>query len=322
MIEADDKFNAGEAVQQASRLVEREKVQIVTGIATSNVLMAAVKPLISKGALVISANAGPSPLAGAGCQPNLFVTSFQNDQWSTGIGKYLSENNFKRVYFLGMNFQAGWDHTKAAIRNFSGEKVAEVYTPTSQLDFSAEISQIRAAKPDAVYAFYVAGPAVAFVKQYAQAGLDIPLISMAGIADPTLFKAEGDAAVGVRMGTNWSASFDNPANKKFVAAFSKKYDRIPSFYAAEAYDTIMLLDVAIKDAGTSTDMDKLRASLRKVKFDSVRGKWRFNTNQFPVQDIFMEQVVKGADGKLDMKFMGIAAKDVGDIYANDCKMTN
>ena len=321
IVEGDDKFNAGEAVQQASRLAEREKVQVITGLAASNVLMAVAKPMLSRGVMLISANAGPSPLAGAGCSPNLFVTSFQNDQWSTGIGKYMSDKGYKKVYFLGMNFQAGWDHTKAAMRNFTGEKVAEVYTPVTQLDFSAELSQIRAAKPDAVFAFYIAGPAVAFVKQYAQAGLGIPLISNTGLSDPTLFQAQGDAAEGLVLGTHWSAALDNPANKKFVEAFVAKNGRLPSAYAANAYDTVMLLDAAIKDAGGATTPDKLRASMRKVKINSVRGDWHFNTNQFPVQNIYMEQVVKGADGKLGTKFLGIAAKDVADPYAAECKMT-
>ncbi len=322
VVEADDKFSPADAVQQLSRLLDREKIQVITGLVASNVLMAVAKPALARGALLISANAGPSPLAGAGCNRNLFVMSFQNDQWSTGIGKYLTDKGYKRVYFMGMNFQAGWDHTKAAIRNYGGEKVAEVYTPPDQLDFSAELSQIRAAKPDAVYSFYVGGSAIAFVKQYAQAKLGIPLVGPTGLSEPPLFEAQGDAAIGLILGTHWSAALDNPANKKFVDGFVAKYGRLPSETAANGYDDALLLDAAVKDAGGKTTPDALRESLRKVKYQSIRGDWHFNKNQFPIQNIYMEEVVKNADGKLATKFLGVAAKDVGDPYVGECKMTD
>jgi branched-chain amino acid transport system substrate-binding protein len=320
VIEADDKFSPGEAVQQLSRLLDREKVQVITGLVASNVLMAVAKPALARGALLISANAGPSPLAGAGCNPNLFVMSFQNDQWSTGIGKYLTDKNYKRVYFMGMNFQAGWDHTKAAIRNYGGDKVAEVYTPPEQLDFSAELSQVRAAKPDAVYGFYVGGAAIAFVKQYGQANLGIPLFGPTGLSEPPLFEGQGDAAVGLTLGTHWSAALDNPQNKKFVDGFVKAHGRLPSETAANGYDDVLMLDAAVKDSGGKVTPDALREALRKVKYASIRGDWKFNTNQFPIQNIYMEQVVKNPDGKLGTKFIGIAAKDVGDPYVGECKM--
>ena len=322
IVEADDKFNAGEAVQQATKLVERDRVRIITGLAASNTLMAVAKPILARGVMLLSANAGPSPLAGAGCNRNLFVASFQNDQWSTGIAKYLDDQGYKRVSFIGMNYQAGWDHTKAVIRNFHGETVAETYTPLDQLDFSAELSQIRAAKPDAVYAFYVGGAAVAFLKQYAQAGLkSIPLVSMTGMSDPTLFQAQGEAADGLVVATHWSEHLDNPANRRFVTAYRAKYDRPPTSYAASQYDAIMLLDSAIKAAG-SADPEKLLAPMRDAKFDSVRGAFRFNTNHFPIQTIYMERIAKGADGALASQLIGAAEKDVADPYAKDCALTN
>ena len=321
VIEADDKFSPADGVQQMSRLLDREKVQVITGLVASNVLMAVAKPALARGALLISANAGPSPLAGAGCNPNLFVMSFQNDQWEMGIGKYISDTGHKRAYFIGMNFQAGWDHTKAAIRSFNGEKVAEVYTPAEQLDFSAELSQIRAAKPDAVYAFYVGGAAISFVKQYAQAKIDIPLFSGDGLSDPTLFEAQGDAAVGLVLGAHWIATLDNSVNKKFVGDYEKKYGRLPSMTAANGYDDVLLLDAAVTASGGKTTPDALRDALRKTKYQSVRGDWRFNTNQFPIQNIYMEEVIKKPDGKLATKYLGIAARDVVDPYVGECKMT-
>lgn len=323
IIVADNKGNPGEAVQQAIKLVDRDKVQIVTGLAASHTAMAAIKPLLERGVIALGANAGPSPLAGAGCHKNLFITSFHNDQWDMAMGRYLTSKGLKRVYFMGMDYQAGWDHVKAAIREFKGEKVAEVYTPLTQMDFSAELTQLRAAKPDAAFVFYVGPLAVAFIKQYTQAGLDktIPLYSLGAFSDPLLYKAQGDSVIGITMTEGWNAEIDNPANKKFVEAFRKKHGRDPDGYAARQYDAIMLLDAAIKQAGGDLkNMDALRAALRKADFQSIRGKFRFNTNQFPIQDIYVMQVAKRADGSLYQKLLGVAAADVMDPDYTKCKM--
>jgi branched-chain amino acid transport system substrate-binding protein len=322
VISGDTKFNPGEAVQQANKMMDLDEVDVVTGLAGSHTMMAASKPLLGRGFLVLSANAGPSPLAGKGCDKNLFVVSFQNDQWSQGIGKYMTENGVKNGYFMGMDYQAGWDHTKAVIHNFGGAVVNEVFTPTTQLDFSAELSQLRAAKPDAAYAFYVGGAAIAFLKQYSQAGLqdEIPLYSMTAMSDPTLFKAQGDAALGLITGTHWNEQFDIPENKEFVANYREAYGHTPSTYAASQYDAVILLDAAIKQAGGFKDRDALRAALKAAPFKSVRGAFAFNTNQFPIQNIYMQQVEKDASGEMYQKLLGMAAADVKDPYFQDCSM--
>ncbi len=320
---ADNKSNPGEAVQQAIKLVDRDNVQIVTGMIASHTTMAALKPLLSKGVIVIGANAGPSPMAGKNCNANLFITSFHNDQWDMAMGKYMTEKGLKRVYFMGMDYQAGWDHTKAAIREFKGEKVGEVYTPLNQMDFSAELTQLRAAKPEAVFVFYVGPLAVAFLKQYTQAGLHktIPLYSMGAISDPLLYKAQGDAAMGLITTEGWNTELDNPANKKFVAAFNKKYGRDPSGYAARQYDAVMLLDAAIKQVGGNVkDKAALRAALRKADFQSIRGKFAFNTNQYPIQNIYVQQVAKRPNGQMYQKLLGVAWTDIKDPDYVNCKM--
>ncbi len=320
---ADNKGNPGEAVQQAIKLVDRNKVQIVTGMAASHTTMASVKPLLARGVIVLGANAGPSPLAGKGCNKNLFITSFHNNQWDEAMGEYLTKKGVKRVYFMGMDYQAGWDHVKAAIGAFKGEKVAEVYTPLNQMDFSAELTQLRAAKPDAVFVFYVGPLAVAFIKQYTQAGLHktIPIYSLGAFSDPLLYKAQGDAVMGIYMTEGWNTELDNEPNKRFVAAFRKKYGRDPTGYAARQYDAIMLLDAAIKQIGGKVDdKDALRASLRKADFKSIRGKFRFNTNQFPIQDIYIMQVAKRADGSMYQKLLGVAKSDIKDPDYINCKM--
>jgi branched-chain amino acid transport system substrate-binding protein len=320
VFEADDKFNPAEAVQQAEKLIERDRVNVLTGILVSNVLLAIAPRTQASGTILISANAGGSDaLAGKACQSNLFVMSFESGQWSRGIANYLNEKGVKRAYFLGLDYQAGWDMTKAVIKNFKGQAVAEVYTPPAQLDFSAELTAIRAANPDVVYAFYGGGNAIAFVKQYAQAGLkNIPLIAGANLSDPLMFEAQGDAAKGVILASAYSVNVDNPANMKFVEAFRSKYSRDPTYYAAMQYDAIMLLDAAIKANDGSLDSATLRAQMKKANFQSLRGKLRFNTNQYPIQDIYLEEVVQNPNGRLGTRFLTTALKDDSDPNAKDC----
>jgi branched-chain amino acid transport system substrate-binding protein len=320
---ADNKGNPGDAVQEATKLIDRDKVDVVTGLAASHTAMAALKPLLANGVIAVGANAGPSPLAGKGCDKNWFSTGFHNDQWDMAMGQYMTKKGVKRVYFMGMDYQAGWDHVKAAIREFKGEKVAEVYTPIAQMDFSAELTQLRAAKPDAVFVFYVGPLAVAFLKQYTQVGLHktIPIYSMGAISDPLLYKAQGDAALGIVTTEAWNTELDNPANKKFVAGFNKKFGRDPTGYAARQYDAVMLLDAAVRQVkGKVGDKDALRAALRKADFQSVRGDFRFNTNQYPILNVYVQEVAKRPDGSMYQKLLGDVVKDIKDPDYVNCKM--
>jgi branched-chain amino acid transport system substrate-binding protein len=151
---ADDEGDAKAAVAAASKLIDKDKVDLITGIMASPALLGAAKTFTDSGLIVISANAGPSVFAGKGCNPNFFFTGFQNDQGDEAVGLFLNDHGYKRVFYVGFDNQAGYDHT-----------------PQSQLEYAAEIAKIRSAKPDAVFAFYVGAAGVAFVKQYGQSGL-------------------------------------------------------------------------------------------------------------------------------------------------------
>ena len=207
--------------------------------------------------------------------------------------------------------------------NFKGKAIGPVFAPLTQLDFAPDMARIRAEKPDAVFAFMVGSGGVAFVKQYAQAGLQgqIPLYSEDAIANPLTFAAEGDAALGIQMGTNWYPDMDNPESRKFVAAFTAKYGREPASFAAFAYDSVMLIDSAVRAVGGKIeDKDAVRAALRKADFKSVRGKFKFNNNHYPIQDIFMEAPEKDAKGNLRQVKKDLAATDVKDPYHQQCAM--
>jgi branched-chain amino acid transport system substrate-binding protein len=319
----DDQLKPEVGVQVATKLLEKDKVDFVTGIVFSNVMMAVAKPITDAGVFLISANAGPSPLAGAGCLPNLFTVSWQNDQTHEAMGKYLQDKGIKRLYLMAPNYQAGKDALAGVKRYFKGEIVDEIYTKINQPDYAAELAQLRAAKPEAVFVFYPGGMGINFVKQYAQAGLKeaIPLYGPAFTFDQTILAAQGDAALGILNSSFWSPDLDNPVNQKFVADFQTTYGRIPSLFAAQGYDAAQLLDSAIKAVGGKlNEKEKLRAALKKADFQSVRGPFKFNNNHFPIQNFYIRQVVKNAEGTLTNKLIGIAFQDHADAYHTECKM--
>jgi branched-chain amino acid transport system substrate-binding protein len=323
LIVGDDQLKPEVGVEVATRMVEKDKVDFVTGIVFSNVMMAVAKMITDQGVFLISGNAGPSPLAGAECLPNLFTVSWQNDQTHEAMGKYLQDKGVKSVYLMAPNYQAGKDGLTGFKRSFKGEIVAEVYTAVNQPDYAAELAQLRAAKPEAVFVFYPGGMGINFIKQYAQAGLkeQIPLYTTAFTLDQSVLQAMGDAALGLLNASFWSPDLDNPVNRKFVADFKKTYSRLPSLFAAQGYDAALLIDSAVRAVGGDLgDKEKLRAAFRKADFKSVRGNFRFNNNHFPIQDFYIRQVVKNEEGVLTNKIVAVAFKDNADAYCRDCPM--
>ena len=319
----DDKTNPAEAVQGASKLIDDAKVDFVTGFSSSNTMIPVWKTFNDAGVFAVGALAGPLQFAGKDCVQNGFVVSFSNDDWPAAVGKYMSDKGVKSAFFVGADYQAGYEHVGAAMKYFKGKAVGPVYTPLTQLDFAPEMARIRAEKPDAVFAFLVGAGGVAFVKQYAQAGLQnqIPFYTEDPVANPLTFPAQGDAAVGLIMGTNWTADLDNPANKKFVAAFTAKYNRLPATFAALGYDSVKLIDSAVKEVGGKIEnKDAVRAALRKANFQSVRGSFKFNNNHYPIQNLYIMDVKKDEKGSIRAVLKDTAAKDWQDPYHQECPM--
>jgi len=315
----DDELKPDVAVGKAKQLIERDKVDFVVGPVFSNILLAISKPITEAQVFLISPNAGPSPLAGKGCSPFFFATSYQNDQPPEVLGKYAQDKGLSKAFLLAPNYQAGKDMIGGFKRHFKGEIVDEVYTPLGQLDFSAELAKIAAAKPDAFFVFMPGGMGVNLVKQYRQAGLgSIPFLSVFTVDEATL-PAQQDAAVGFYSGMTWAPNTDTPENKKFVADFEKEYGYVPGSYAMQAYDAARLIDSAVRSVGGKLDdKDALRAAIKKADFKSVRGPFKFNSNGFPVQDFYLVKVAKRADGKFQTEIVQKVFANAADDYAADC----
>ncbi len=322
LVIGDDQTKPDVGRQLADKMMESDRVKIVTGVIFSNVLLSIAKPVLDNGLVLVSSNAGPSDLAGKQCHANFFSATWQNDNSPEAMGAWVEKQGFKRVYIMAPNYPAGKDKLAGFKRFFKGEIAGEVYTQFGQLDYAAEISQLRAAKPDGVFVFYPGGMGINFIKQFQQAGLQsqIKLFGEMSVLDQTTLPAVGEFALGARTAVFWTPDMDNAANKRFVEAFEREYKREPSPYAAQAYDTAALLDAALTATGGKTDPAVLSPALAAAKFESVRGKFRFNTNHFPIQDWYSAEVVKSDRGRFTTTVREKIFEDRGDAYVADCKL--
>ena len=316
----DDELKPDVALGKVRTLLEREHPTFIVGPVFSNVLAAIVKPITDAKTFLISDNAGPPTLAGKACNPYFLTTSYQNDQIHAVMGHYAQDEGYKRVITLVPNYQAGRDAVAGFKRDYRGEVADELYVPLGQLDFSAELARIAAAKPDAVFTFMPGGMGVSLVKQWHQAGLTVPLLSTFTVDESTL-PAQGDAALGMLAGSNWTPNLDNPQNKAFVAAFEAEYHYVPATYAFQAYDAALMIDSAVKaEKGKLDDPMGMRAAMLKADFKSLRGKLSYGPNGYPIQDFYLVKVAKRPDGKYQTEVVKTIYKDFTDDYAKDCPL--
>lgn len=322
LVVEDDALKPANAKQAADRMVQ-SGVPIFTGVIFSNVLAAVVPSVTKADDFYISLNPGPSNFAGQRCDPNYFVVSYQNDAFYSAGGVAANELGYKKVAVLAPNYQAGRDAIAGFKENFQGEIAAEIYTKLDQSDFSVELARIRSIAPDAVYQFHPGGTGINFAKQYAAAGLNksIPMIIPSFSMDAHMLKATGDAAEGVYTTGIWSLDTDTPQSRAFVEAFQKKYGRVPTDYAMQAYDTAQLMGTALKAVdGDMSRKDEFREAMRKADFESLRGNFRMNVNQHPIEDYYLMQIVRQDSGELAPRTVRKLMTDHEDSYAKLCKM--
>jgi len=314
----DDQRKPDVAVQLADKMIQSDQVDVLTGIIWSNLAMAVVPAATAQGKFYLSPNAGPSALAGANCHPNYFNVAWQNDNLHEAAGAYANTAGFANSFILAPNYPAGTDALAGYKRFYEGDLAGELYTQLGQTDYAGEIAQIRASGADSVFFFLPGGMGIAFMKQYAESGVDIPLIGPAFSFDQGILQAVGEAALGVKNTSQWSKDLDNAANREFVAAFLEEYGRLPSLYASQGYDTANLLLSAMAKADVA-DADAFRAALEEADFASTRGDFRFNTNHHPIQDIYVREVIREGD-VFTNEVVGVALEDRGDAYAEQCSM--
>ena len=319
----DDQLKPELAKQFAERFLKLDKVDFMTGGVFSNIVIAIAPDAIENKVFYISPNAGPAQFTGAQCNPFFFAASWPSEAYSEAAGEYMNSKGIKNAIFLAPNYVGGQDAGTGFKRMYKGKLVEEMYTKLGQLDYAAELSQIRAKQPQALYVFLPGGMGINFIKQFVAAGMskDMQLVVPLWGADQDIIRAVGDPMLGLFSVGHWSIDFDNPANKKFVAEFEKEYKRLPTGYAASGYDTALLIDSAVRKVkGKIEDKEAVRAALKAADFKSVRGEFKFNRNQFPIQNYYLQVVGKGADGRIAHKTLGTVLTNRGDAYVDQCKM--
>ena len=324
VIEVDDQQKPDVAVQLTERLLSRDGADIITGTVWSNLALAMLPAVARAGKIHISPNAGPSQLAGSQCNRHFFNTAFQNDAVHEATGKVVADAGIQRVWLMAPNYPAGQDALRGFRRAYDasgGEVMDEVYTQLGQLDYAAEIADIQAARPEAVYFFYPGGMGINFLKQWAQAGVgdEVKLYASAFSVSQDILPAVGDAALGVQSAAHWSPDLDAGINQRFVEDFSAKYGRLPSLFAAQGYDTALFIGTAAK-AASAKDTDALIEALENAEIEGTRGTIRLNTNHFPIQNFYLREVVKNDDGVLTNRIKGTVYEDHEDAFVGECQM--
>ena len=321
---SDDQFKPDVAKQLFEKNIKRDKVDFMTGVVFSNIMLAALPEALDSNTIYISPNAAPSSIAGKDCNPLFFAVSWPNDAYHEAAGQYANTRELKSVYLVAPNYQAGKDSLAGFKRTFKGQVAGENYTKLGQLDYAAELAEIRAAKPQAVYIFLPGGMGINFIKQYVGAGLgkDTTLLLPGFSADQDVINPVGGAMAGLFNTAHWSPDFTNPANQKFMAEFQKEYKRVPTLYASQGYDAALLIDAAVRDTkGKLEDKDAVKKALKAARFESVRGPFKFNTNQYPIQNYYVRTI--GNDGKgglINKSFNEPILKNHGDAYVQNCAM--
>lgn len=314
----DDQRKPDIAVQLADKMIQSEKVDIMTGIVWSNLALAVAPAATAQGKFYISPNAGPAQLAGKGCHENYFNVAWQNDGPHEAAGAHAKELGFKNAFILAPNYPAGQDALTGFKRMYGGDLAGELYTKLGQTDYAAELAQIRASGADGIFFFLPGGMGISFLKQYADSGIDLPVVGPAFSFDQTILGAVGEAALGIHNTAQWSPDLDNEASKAFVESFKAEYGRLPSIYAQQSFDTANLIVSAAAKADVK-DADAFREALRAADFVSTRGDFRFGNNQHPIQDFYVRQVVKDGD-VFTNKIIGTSLEDRQDVYAAECKL--
>jgi branched-chain amino acid transport system substrate-binding protein len=325
VIFADDTLNPEMGKQLAERLLKRDRVNLMTGIVFSNVMLAVWPTIQQAKVFYVAPNSTPTRITGEGCNPYFVSAAWPNEGHHEAAGHYAKSKGYKNVYLIAPNYPAGKDSTTGFKRGYGGTIAAEVYTKLNQLDYSAELAQIRAAKPAALYAFLPGGMGINFIKQFVAAGLssEVPLLVPGFADDQDIIRAVGEPMLGIFDTSHWAYDLDNDANRKFVAGFEKEFKRIPSLFAEQGYTTALMIDAAVRAAkGKIEDVQGFHKALMSApqRMKSPRGDFKMAHNGTPTQDYYVRVVAKDNQGRLVNKKIGTVVSGLGDFWAKDCKM--
>ena len=322
VIYEDDTQKPDVGVQKTQKLIESDHVDFVVGYIWSNVLLASLKPLVDSKTVTVVTNAGASAFTGERCSPYVFSTSWNNDQTPEAMGLYMNQKGVKSVFLIGPNYAAGKDMLAGLKMTYKGQVLGEEYTRwPDQLDFSSELSKARASGAEAVFVFYPGGAGVQFITQYVQSGLkgQIPLYQVFTVDELSIPRLK-DLALGIPGAQEWVNDLPNDANKKFVADYIAKYKLRPSYYGAQTYDAVSLLNSAVTAVnGDLTKKEEMRKAMEKADFKSVRGNFKFGNNHIPIQNFYLQDLVKQGNDYV-LKTVATIVENDQDRFHDKCPM--
>src|SRR3990167_2514320 len=318
-VKVDDESDPAKATDNVNKLIKRDNVDVLVGTVHSGVAMAMAKVAKDTGTLLLVPNAGADAVTGPMCAPNIFRSSFSNWQPGYAMGEVMAKKGHKKVVTITWKFAAGDEMVrgfKEAFEKGGGKVTKELNLPFPNVEFQALLTEIAAARPEAVFSFFAGGGAVKFVKDYAAAGLEknIPLYGTGFLTDGTL-AAQGDAAEGVQTTLHYADGLNTPRDNAFRLAYAKRYKLQPDVYAVQGYDAAQILGSGL--AAVKGDVSKKAefiAAAQKARIDSPRGAFSLSPAHNPVQDIYLRQV-----GARENKVIGVASKALTDP-ARGCKM--
>ena len=325
IVTGDDQLNPEVGKQLTERMLKRDRVNLMTGIIFSNVMLAVWPTIEQSKVFYIAPNSTPTRISGEGCSPYFFTASWPNEGHHEAAGHFATSKGYKNAYLIAPNYPAGKDALTGFKRSYKGNIVSEMYTKVNQLDYAAELAQIRAAKPDTLYAFLPGGMGINFIKQFVASGLskDIQLVVPGFVSDQDVIRAVGEPMLGLFDTSQWAYDLDNDANRKFVAEFEKAYNRLPTLYAEQGYTAALIIDAAVKGAkGKVEDAKAFRAALMSAptRVKTPRGDWKAAPNGTPIQDYYVRVVSKDKNGRIVNKKIGTVLTKHVDFWAKDCKM--
>jgi branched-chain amino acid transport system substrate-binding protein len=283
MIKEDDEMKPPVGIRKTEKLIDSDKVDILTGPVHSGILMGMRDKVHGSKTILIVSNAGADAISRERCSKWIFRTSFSNWQPCQPMGGWVAKNVAKEVFLTAPNYQAGKDMMNAFKETFvpaGGKVVDEDYPKLGETDYAPYLTKIRQSKAKAVFAFFSGTDAVNFVKQYDQFGLkqQVKLTGAGFLTEPDVLPAQGQSALGVITGHFYTPLLDNPTNQRFVKDFREKFGgKMPDGFACQGYDTAEVIVRALKAVkGNTQDKDKLVEVIAKLEFDSPRGRFRFD----------------------------------------------
>ncbi|MFC6279801.1 MULTISPECIES: ABC transporter substrate-binding protein [Polaromonas] len=315
----DDESEPSKGIENATKLVQRDKVDVIVGTVHSGVQMGIQKVARDTGVLSLIPNAGVHAATRSLCAPNVFRTSFTNSQPTLALGKAMMDKGHKRAVWISWKYAAGdeaFEGFRDSYTKAGGTIIKELGLPFPNVEFQALLTEIAALKSDAVACMFAGGGAAKFIKDYAAAGLKgkIPLYG-SGFLTEGVLDAAGPAADGIITTLHYSDSLDTPRNKKFRLDYAKAFKIQPDVYAVQGYDTgLLLIQGANAVKGDLNSKPALYKAMEGAVIDSPRGKWTMSKAHNPVQDMYLRVVEKGEN-----KVVGVAAKALADSGAG-CKM--